>query len=150
MPRGSARATSLVTRVALGTALAGGFAALLASVASLVISDHLVLAAEDRRLRAQASIAEREIAKTPQVAQVHDEMEEIAPEGYRLAVFQGDRLFGGDTSVPALESGTCASRDAETLRACSVGSRDLRIVVSIARTPPDGPRCFSPAAWPSS
>ena len=137
-----ARATSLTARVALGTALAGGLAAVLAAAASIVISDRLVLAAEDRRLRAQASIAVREIAKTPRASQVEDEMEEIAPEGYRLAVFQGDQLLAGHPSVTDLAAGSCASRDADTYRACSVGSRELRVVVSMARTPLDQTSLF--------
>ncbi len=132
-----ARATSLTARVALGTALAGGLAALLAAVASVVISDQLVLAAEDRRLRATASIAIREIAKASHAAEIQDEIDELAPEGLRLAVFDATRLVGGDPSVPSLATGACESRGGETYRACAVGPPTLRVVVSMVRTPLD-------------
>ena len=140
MPPG--KRTSLAARVALGTGLAGGLAALLAAGASIVISDHLVLAAEDRRLRATASIAVREIADATHAGKVQDEIDELAPEGLRLAVFDGERRVGGDASLPSLATGTCASRDAETYRACAVGPSELRIVVSMARAPLDRSTLF--------
>lgn len=137
------RPRSLVARVALTTALAAAGTALVAASAAAVIADRLVVAAEDRRLRATANGLLTELEAIPDTAakkiEVSDEARELALGSVRVAAWEGAGRLGGDPSLPRLEVGTCGreTRAAVALRACAVGRAGLVVVASSAQVAVD-------------
>lgn len=126
---------SLVTRVAIGNAVAAGITALLAAVASLVLVERLGLAAEDRRLRGTAAIATREIRDPSRLEAIEHEVREVAPENIRLTVFSSRRFVGGDPSVSPLDPDTCVTSPNGNYRVCAMGSEHLCIAAASPRSP---------------
>lgn len=129
-----ARPRSLGVRVVRGTVLSASIAALLAASTSLLLADYLVLHAEDRRLTTMARVAISELPagddSTALAQAVVEEERELAPASMRVAVRRG-AFVGGDSRLPRLASGTCASStlDAAELRACGLTAGDVHVVV---------------------
>ncbi len=137
------RRSSLVSRVAIGTALAASVAALVAATISLFVADRLVQNAQDRRLQSAAEVVLRELPSAGSAAlksAIAEEEAELAPESIRLSVHDGlsGPLLGGEAMTPVLiEPDTCASTSRD--RACARYSEatHLYVVVSTARPPHD-------------
>ncbi len=132
--------TSLVSRVAWGSALSASAAALVAALATSGFAAWLVHRAEDRRLEEAAVTLARELdvdgpRKTVQ-AIVADEAEELEHTDLRFAVFDGEvRLLAGDARLQPGASGSCVTLRQGALRSCrAISEGGLVAVVASARS----------------
>jgi two-component system, OmpR family, sensor kinase len=130
--------TSLVRRVAWGSAWAASAAALLAAVATTVLATYLVRRAEDRRVEEAAvtlaALLEQKASDLHTIKQVYeDEADEMEHTGMLFAVYDQDgRLLVGPHRLLLPAAGSCASV-ATGLRACSVRTdRSLYAVAGAA------------------
>ena len=135
------RSTSLLRRVAQGSALAASAAALLAALATTALSAYFIRRAEDRRLDDAAVTFAAELDRDGEglaaIRKVHrDESEEMDHTGMHFAVYDAeDRLLVGDRRVGLPRTPGCASLNANTLRVCRVQStRGFSAVVGAAHT----------------
>ena len=113
--------TSLVRRVAWGSALGASAAALVAALSTSALGAFLLLGAEDRRLQEAAVILSAIIAETPEhlTKAVDDEENEIAHSGIVLVAFSEDgRFLAGDQRVALPMSIGCADDERVPLRVC--------------------------------
>lgn len=131
------RDSSLVRRVAWGSALGAALAALLAAFSTSALGALLILGAEDRRLQEAAVILADLIAEAPPERVpdvVTHEKEEIAHSGILLVAFREDGTpIAGDHNVglPATEG--CVDDPHAPVRVCRAGSQ--RGVVAVAASP---------------
>lgn len=129
-----AETTSLSARVALGTALAAAVASLVAAIVTVLVADRLVVEQEERRLSEIAALALRELTPGDHLAdQIADEVAELAPDSIRIAVYQDERLVGGDGQLPNLPGGACTLQS--STRACAARRGPLRVVAAAAQAP---------------
>jgi two-component system, OmpR family, sensor kinase len=135
-----ASSTSLVRRVAWGSALAAAAAALLAALATIVLASYLVRRAEDRRLEEAAvtlsTLLDEKATDLGSIEQVHgDESEELEHTGMMFAVYDSKRkLLVGPRRLELPTSEPCSSTSAG-LRACGVQTaRGLHAVAGAAQT----------------
>lgn len=133
------RSTSLVRRVAWGSALAASAAALLAAFATSALAAYLIQRAEDRRLEEAAVTFAVELDEGPidieTVREVHrDESEELEHTGMIFAVYDGSgQLLVGDRRLGLPSAPGCMTANAETLRVCRAqSSKGLAAVVGAA------------------
>ena len=130
------RRTSLVARVALGSAVAASAAALLVALATIAMATWLIRSAEDRRLEEAAVTFALDLDKDgTDLAAIerahHDESEEMGHTGLLFAVFDAaGHQLAGDRRLGLPSSTGCATLNAETLRVCRAPStRGLMAVV---------------------
>jgi signal transduction histidine kinase len=127
-------AETLSARVTRATALAAGVASLVAAAVTVFVADRLVVEQEERRLRQVATISAREFLHAPVLqTQIEDEIEELRPESIRIAVYQDEKLVGGDGHVANIAADTCMSQS--STRTCSAAMGPFRVVVAAATTP---------------
>lgn len=127
------RDTSLVRRVAWGSALGALLSALLAAFATSALGAILILSAEDRRLKEAAVILAALMTDAPdRVAGVVDnEKEEIAHSGILLAAFREDgRYVAGDHHVGLPPSEACVDDPHAPIRVCRAAARHGLVAVA--------------------
>lgn len=136
------RNTSLVRRVAWGSALSASAAALLAALVTAAFAAYLVQRAEDRRLDDAAVTLAAELdtyARTKTVdGIVRDEAEELNHTGMLFAVIdEAAHVVAGDRRLDLPGADGCATVYENTLRACRAKSpRGLTAVVASTHTTP--------------
>lgn len=129
--------TSLVRRVAWGSALAASAAALLAALATIVLATYLLRGAEDRRLEDAAITFATELNHSTgdrdSLQRVHRaESEEMEHTGMRFAVYAGTgELLAGPRRYELPIANGCSSVQAG-LRACRVQTRRGQTAVAYA------------------
>lgn len=133
--------TSLVGRVAWGSALAASAAALLAAFATIAFASYLVRRAEDRRLEEAAVTFATELSDDgiglEAIRKVHrDESEEMEHTGMLFAVYDSNGvLLVGDRRLALPPEAGCVTSNAKTLRTCRApSSNGLAAVVGAAHT----------------
>lgn len=128
-------ATSIVRRVATGSALAASAAALVAALATTLLSSMLLQSAEDRRLEEAAVTFARELDERHRTLDevYRDESEEMDHTGMLFAVYDAERnLLVGNRHVGLPATSDCTS-NAYALRVCRAPtSRGLYAVVGSA------------------
>lgn len=134
--------TSLIRRVAWGSALSASAAALLSALVTVTFAAYLVQNAEDRRLGEAAVTLATEIdtyAQTKTVESiVRDEAEELNHTGMLFAVIgEAANVVAGDRRLALPGSDGCATVYADTLRACRARSvLGVTAVVASTHTTP--------------
>ena len=134
------RSTSLVRRVAWGSALSASAAALLAALSTSVFMAYLVQRAEDRRLDEAAVTLAAELDEYARVKTVEeivrDEAKEMDHTGMLFAAFDdSERLLAGDGRLGLPRSDGCTNAYADTLRTCwAKSSSGLTAVVASTHT----------------
>lgn len=131
------RQRSLVGRVAQVTALSAVLGALVAALGAGLLSDGLLRAQEDRRLKDAAQILAREIDGMAAVAAVRaadEEWTEIGHTGIRIALFRGGAKIGGDPSL-ADSTLTEGCMTVGGLRRCALPTADYMVVAAADRGP---------------
>jgi len=136
-----AGSTSLVRRVAWGSALVASAAALLAAFATIALTSYLVRRAGDRRIEEAAVTFAAELSQVgvnlEGIRQVHrDESEEMGHTGMIFAVYDaGGSLLVGHRRVALPSAPGCVTANANTLRACRASlSNGISAVVGAAHT----------------
>lgn len=130
--------TSLIRRVAWGSALSASGAALLSALVTVTFAAYLVQRAEDRRLREAAVTLATELdtdAQTKTVESiVRDEAEELNHTGMLFAVIdEAARVVAGDRRLGLPGADDCATVYGDTLRACRARSA-LGVTAVVAST----------------
>jgi two-component system, OmpR family, sensor kinase len=133
--------SSLVRRVAQGSALAASAAALLVAFATTTFSSYLIRRAEDRRLTEAAMTFAFELdhagADAAAIREVHrDESEETQHTGMLFSIYDTEqRLVIGDQRLGVPTTYGCENINQNTLRACRTRSATgLSAVVGAAHT----------------
>lgn len=133
--------SSIVRRIAWGSALAASAAALIAAFATIAGATYLVRRAEDRRLEEAAVTFATELNQgsvdISAIREVHrDESEEMGHTGMLFAVYdEQGRLLVGDRRLGLPGASGCVTANANTLRMCRAQSPNgLAAVVGAAHT----------------
>ncbi len=123
---------SFARRVALAIALAIGATGLVVALVTTVLTDRIALAQEDVRLEGVAhnlvSELDGEQGRGLRDA-VGEELEELAPAGIRVAVYQAGTLLAGDPDVGVVAVGECHDTPS-SMRACATSLSRGRIAVA--------------------
>lgn len=118
------RSTSLLRRVAWGSALSASAAALLSALATSLFAAYLVQRSEDRRLHEAAFTLAVELAAGPVDTEtvervLRDETAEMEHTGILFAVFDASENFlAGDRRLGLPRADACTNVHAGTLRTC--------------------------------
>lgn len=133
------RSSSIVGRVARGSAIAASGAALVAAVATTALAAYWVRRVEDRRIDDAAMTLATELDEgavdVPTTEAIyHDESEEMRHTGLLFAVYDSRGVMViGDPRVQLPPSDGCADMNGDALRVCRTNSRrDLVAVVGAA------------------
>ena len=134
---------SLVERVAWVTAIVAGGVALLSATAALLLADGLVARAEEARLMDAARGSLHEIESETRVdrsseallAEVHEEVDELAAGQLALLVTSRGATIGGDRQLAFVPPGACASlsQSGATLLGCRVDGAEIAVTVGSRR-----------------
>lgn len=134
---------SIVSRVALGAALAASAAAVLVALTTTVVASLVLQRAEDRRLEEAAVTFAEELGKEGNSAEAvrrvqRDEAEEMGHTGMLLAVYDNSgALMSGEQLVELPASSGCATLGTSALRVCRAStSNGLWAVVGGAHSQP--------------